>query len=73
MTISQSGAEHGRQEIHPQDALREKIDDGARVAVESTWGAITVEARHSRRVPPGTLFLPCHFPQTHTNRLVGRR
>jgi predicted molibdopterin-dependent oxidoreductase YjgC len=58
-------------EIHPDDADRERIDDGATIEVESRWGRITVAVRHARRVAPGTLFLSFHFPETHTNRLLG--
>lgn len=58
-------------EIHPQDAERHRIADGAPAEIESQWATITAPCRHSRRVAPGTLFLSFHFPQTHTNRLVG--
>lgn len=58
-------------EIHPEDALRDGVTDGATVRVESRWGAIDVKARHAPRVAPGTLFLTFHFPETHTNRLTG--
>jgi len=58
-------------EIHPEDALREGIDEGAEVIVESRWGCVRTAARRSRRVAPGTLFLSFHFPESHTNRLTG--
>ncbi|HSL85242.1 MAG TPA: formate dehydrogenase subunit alpha [Thermoanaerobaculia bacterium] len=58
-------------EIHPEDATRLGVADGARVALESRWGRTEAPARHSRRVQPGTLFHSFHFPETHTNRLVG--
>lgn len=58
-------------EIHPEDALRDGVADGATVRVESRWGAIDVKARHAPRVSPGTLFLTFHFPETHANRLTG--
>lgn len=57
-------------EIHPDDAARENIADGARVAVRSRWGATEVSARLSRRVAPGTVFLTFHFPESHANRLT---
>jgi formate dehydrogenase alpha subunit len=60
-----------RLEIHPEDARRERIADGARVLVSSRWGETRVTARHSARVPPGTLFLSFHFPETHANRVTG--
>ncbi len=58
-------------EIHPQDAARHGVADGAAVEVESRWGGVTVAARFSRRVAPGTVFLSFHYPETHANRLVG--
>ena len=58
-------------EIHPVDANRENIADGDRVTLESRWGCTKVQAKHSRRIAPGTLFLSFHFPETHTNRITG--
>ncbi|MEW6582069.1 MAG: formate dehydrogenase subunit alpha [Actinomycetota bacterium] len=58
-------------EIHPDDAAREGLAAGDRARVESRWGRTEVPVRPSRRVPAGTLFLSFHFPETHTNRLVG--
>jgi formate dehydrogenase major subunit len=58
-------------EIHPEDALREGIVEGANIAVESRWGCIRTTAHLSRRIAPGTLFLSFHFPESHTNRLTG--
>jgi formate dehydrogenase alpha subunit len=58
-------------EIHPDDALREAIQEGSDVVVESRWGCIRTAARISTRVAPGTLFLSFHFPESHTNRLTG--
>ena len=60
-----------RLDIHPQDARREGIADGARVRLSSRWGDTLVTARHSPRVLPGTLFLSFHFPETHANRVTG--
>jgi formate dehydrogenase alpha subunit len=58
-------------EIHPADATTAGIGDGARAVLESRWGSTVVRTRHSRRVPPGTLFLSFHFPETHANRVTG--
>jgi predicted molibdopterin-dependent oxidoreductase YjgC len=58
-------------EIHPADAAREEIGDGEVVTLESQWGSITVKARVSGRIAPRTLFLAFHFPETHTNRVIG--
>ena len=62
---------HDYLEIHPQDASRLGITDGARVLVESRWGHAFAPAKLSRRMLPGTSFLSFHFPETQTNRVVG--
>ncbi len=58
-------------EIHPADAKKANITDGALVNLASRWGTTQVKAKYSRRVAPGTLFLSFHYPETHTNRLTG--
>lgn len=58
-------------EIHPADALEKNINDGELITLESRWGSTTVKTKHSRRVAPSTLFLSFHYPETHTNRVVG--
>ncbi len=58
-------------ELHPEDASREGLSDGAPVEVESRWGRTTVPLRRSRRIAPGTAFLTFHFPESHANRLIG--
>jgi predicted molibdopterin-dependent oxidoreductase YjgC len=58
-------------EIHPEDARREGLADGAATLVESRHGRTRVAARHSPRMAPGTLFLSFHQPETHANRLTG--
>lgn len=57
--------------IHPSDAVREGLADGARVELESRWGRTRVRIRVSDRVAPGQLFLSFHYPETHANRLTG--
>jgi len=57
-------------DIHPADAQRERIADGAAVELESRWGRTRVLARHSTTVSPGALFLSFHHPQTHANRVT---
>ena len=54
-----------RLEVHPEDASRLGLEDGALAVIESRWGSATAPARISSRGPPGRVFL------THTNRLVG--
>jgi predicted molibdopterin-dependent oxidoreductase YjgC len=58
-------------ELNPEDARREGISDGEVVELESHWGRTAMRVRLSERVAPRTLFLPFHFPETHTNRLTG--
>ena len=60
-----------RLEIHPEDAARHGLAEGAETGIESRWGASRVRIQLTERVPPGTLFLSFHYPETHTNRLVG--
>jgi predicted molibdopterin-dependent oxidoreductase YjgC len=60
-----------RLEVHPDDAERVGLADGALARVESRWGAAEVRVRRSERVAPGTVFLSFHDPATHANRLVG--
>ena len=70
-TPSQGLAPLDRLEIHPDDAAREGVADGAEVGVESRWGSCRARARISERVRPGALFLSFHQPDTHANRVVG--
>jgi formate dehydrogenase major subunit len=57
-------------DVHPDDATREGIADGAYVEVVSRWGAARMRARHSSRVQPRMLFLTFHHPQTRANALT---
>ncbi len=56
--------------MHPDDAAREKLAEGACVRVESRYGQAELSVRHGSEVRAGTLFLSFHFPQTHTNALT---
>jgi predicted molibdopterin-dependent oxidoreductase YjgC len=60
-----------RLEIHPADAAREGIADGAEVELESRWGRCRARAALTDRVSPGSLFLSFHFPETHANQVTG--
>ena len=60
-----------RIEVHPEDAMRLGLEDGALAVIESRWGSATAPARITSRVPPGRVFLSFHHPGTHTNRFVG--
>jgi predicted molibdopterin-dependent oxidoreductase YjgC len=58
-------------EIHPQDAGRLGIGQGAPVAIRSRRGEVRATARITRRSPPGTVFLTFHFAEAPANRLTG--
>ena len=58
-------------EINPGDAEREHIEDGSIITLQSRWGEIEVSVKYSSRTAANTLFLPFHFPETHTNQLTG--
>jgi formate dehydrogenase major subunit len=57
-------------EIHPADAERLGITDGAFVEVESARGKVETWARVTTRVAPGNVFLSFHFPEVKTNLLT---
>ncbi|MCW8907597.1 MAG: nitrate reductase [Sedimenticola sp.] len=48
-------------EIHPRDADRYRVRDGALVEVTSPRGRVTVRARLSQSQRPGSLFVPMHW------------
>ncbi|MEA2220402.1 MAG: formate dehydrogenase major subunit [Solirubrobacteraceae bacterium] len=58
-------------EIHPEDAERLWIDDGALVSVRSPYGRIELPARITSRIEPGHVFTAFHFPEIRTNLLIG--
>ena len=60
----------GFAEIHPDDARRLAIEDGADVVVESRRGRITIAANVTTRVREGTVFVPFHFAEAAANRLT---
>jgi formate dehydrogenase major subunit len=57
-------------EAHPDDLAALGIGDGDDVVVESRRGAITLEAAASRRMTPGTVFIPFHFREAAANVLT---
>jgi formate dehydrogenase alpha subunit len=59
-----------RVEIHPQDAQRLAVTDGARVRVRSRRGEITARARVTPEITPGTVFVPFHFAEAAANLLT---
>lgn len=48
-------------EIHPEDAVRHAVTEGALVDLESPTGRVTVRARVTATQRPGSLFMPMHW------------
>jgi len=48
-------------EIHPEDALKYALEEGALVHVYSRWGEIVVRARLSDDQQSGSVFVPIHW------------
>lgn len=57
-------------EIHPRDARKRGIPDGARVSVKSRRGIIECRAIVSRQVRPGCIWMPFHFSDARANLLT---
>ncbi len=60
----------GYVEISPEDAGRLGLGKSARVRVISRRGTIETRAWITRRVPPGTVFIPFHFAEAAANLLT---
>ena len=60
----------GAIEIHPDDAARLGVADTQCVRVSSRRGQISIPARVTDRVAPGTLFLAFHYREAPANRLT---
>lgn len=48
-------------EIHPQDALKFAIKDGALVQIGSAWGSCVLQAQLSTHIRRGQVFAPIHW------------
>jgi formate dehydrogenase major subunit len=59
-------------DIHPDDANRLALHDGARVEVASRRGKIVAPVRLTDDVAPGEVFLAFHFPDVATNVLTSQ-
>ncbi|RNC66609.1 MAG: 4Fe-4S dicluster domain-containing protein [Desulfuromonadales bacterium] len=65
-------APEGYIEIHPEDAAKLGIVDGAGVKISAAAGSATGQARVSAKVQPGLVFAPYHFRSMNVNSLLGR-
>ncbi len=63
-------APHPEVEIHRTDLAALGVDDGDRVTVRSRRGEITLTARRSDRMNPGSVFIPFHFREAAANVLT---
>ncbi|MDX3633403.1 formate dehydrogenase subunit alpha [Streptomyces europaeiscabiei] len=57
-------------DLHPADAVRFDVRDGAPVAVESRHGRARLIARVGEQTAPGQVFCSFHFPASGVNRLT---
>lgn len=57
-------------DLHPDDALRYGVRDGAQLSVESRHGQARLVARVSDQTSPGQVFCSFHFPASGVNRLT---
>ncbi|MGW0885473.1 formate dehydrogenase subunit alpha [Streptomyces sp. NPDC002671] len=57
-------------DVHPDDALRYDVRDGAQLTVESRHGKARLIARISEQTVPGQVFCSFHFPASGVNRLT---
>jgi formate dehydrogenase major subunit len=57
-------------EVNPGDLAALGLSHGDRVTVASRRGEITLEAEASRRMTPGTVFIPFHFREAAANVLT---
>ncbi len=60
----------GYVEISPEDASELGLQKSARIRVISRRGQIEIRAWITRRVPPGTVFIPFHFAEAAANVLT---
>lgn len=57
-------------DIHPDDAMKLNICDGAMVRVSSRRGTLTVRAKITEQVVPGLVFMSFHWSEVPTNVLT---
>jgi formate dehydrogenase alpha subunit len=56
--------------VHPDDAARLGLADGAMAAVSSRRGSVRAKAQVTDAVPPGVVWMSFHFPATPTNEIT---
>jgi len=60
-------------EVHPGDAQRHGLVDGAMARIRSRRGAVTAKVQITERIRPGTVFLPMHWGASQTNACEANR
>jgi predicted molibdopterin-dependent oxidoreductase YjgC len=60
----------GFMDINPEDAATLGIEEGQMVKVRSRRGEISIGARKTSEVSPGTVFIPMHFSECAVNKLT---
>jgi predicted molibdopterin-dependent oxidoreductase YjgC len=61
---------HASIEVHPDDAARFGVADGALVRLRSRRGAVRARARVTDQIVAGTVFIPFHFAEAAANDLT---
>ncbi len=56
--------------VHPDDAARLGLADGAMATVTSRRGRVSAKAQVTDAVPPGVVWMSFHFPATPTNEVT---
>jgi formate dehydrogenase alpha subunit len=57
-------------EIHPRDAARYEVSDGARIRLRSRRGTVTARVHLTEGIIRGTVFMPFHFAEAAANVLT---
>lgn len=57
-------------QINPNDAIKEKIRGGSKVALKTRRGTIEAEAHVTDAVPEGLVFVPFHFSESSANKIT---
>jgi assimilatory nitrate reductase catalytic subunit len=59
-------------DLHPQDALRHGLREGALARVASRWGSLVARVQHSGGIARGQVFVPIHWSgQTASDACAG--